>query len=184
MYKQRQIPTDFDVLAEVICLMTSIVASKIRAKEFEKYEIEHYLCPFVITRAYQKLFPAFEVHDGVVARFGQRTEKPEYGEAGYFHYHENRSRPSIACQVKLIPHARLIFKESLTCDLPSLGVDILPIGSINNRVISIPFCLDEHAHSFVKTSLPRDVDEKNLLKNVRVILPSLEAVKEEVEEML
>ncbi len=179
----REIPIAFSHEAEAIFLTSSILASKIRMKEFKGHE-SIFSCPYTMVRAYKKLFPAFEVVDGVVSRFGSVQGGPSQGEKGYFHYHESRSRQSIEGRFKLIRHSWLLFKEPQQPDIPQLVVDILSCGAVPGWSVAVPLCLDEFAPSFTKTRLPIDKKEEDFSKQVHLAVTYLQDIKMEVDALV
>ncbi len=178
-HARREIPLAFDQALDEICLVTSILTSKIRMNELTK-NLELFSYPPVIVRAYQRLFPLFEVTDGIMTRHGSVEEDPDYGDKVFFHY-QNTGRHSFEGRLKLLPHSWLTFKESPGNGLPKLVIDVVPCGSIFGRVMAVPFCLDQNCPSFIKTTLPKDVDMKKLAQQVRKILDPLREIQNEVK---
>lgn len=179
LHVRRAIPTAFDQALDEISLVTSILNSKIRTKEITK-NIELFSCPYVMVRAYQRLFSMFEVTDGIISRHGLVDEGQEYGEKVFFHY-QNGGRHSVDGRLKFLPHSWLTFKEPSKDNLPKLIVDVIPCGSIFGRVTSTPLCLDQNGPSFIKTTLPKDMEVKKLAQAVRKILDPLREIQEEVQ---
>jgi hypothetical protein len=178
----REIPIAFSSGAEAIFLVSSILAHKMRMKEFEGFE-SIFSCPHSMVRAYQKLFPEFEVVDGIVPRFGSIQDGEKYGEKGYFHHHEGRSRSALEGRLKLIPHAWLLFKEQIAGMSP-LVVDVVPYGAVTGWQVAMPLCLNEHGPAFTRTKLPVGTKEEDLLKKVHIAVTYLKEIKTEVDALV
>jgi hypothetical protein len=192
MYVQRKIPDVFKHHFEAIHLLATVLYSKIQSQEITE-DIDIFRCPHTMARAFQKLFPAFEVWDGVVSRFGKEMNRVEYGTKGYLHF-ESTGRVAIVGQFRPIVHSILGFKEIAQqvngqIVRPSLAIDVLPLGGVAGMAFPVPICLDEQGLPFVRRPLlPTEalikMKEKELAKNVRRILPLLKEISTENAEQI
>ena len=179
MYIQREVPEPFIKNLEKIRRMSSVLATMQRTGRLPPEEV--FASSHVLTRAYRKIFPAFNVCDGIVTRLGLPNCNREYGEAGYFYYHEGRSRPAITGQLKLIPHSILVFKEP-NGNMPKLAIDVLPLGQVKNWSLAAPIFLDEHSQPFFEQPLPEN-DAKDFATKARIMKEVFQEIKKEADEL-
>jgi hypothetical protein len=169
-------------LLEEVLLVGSILSSKIQNNELPlDFPVHVFDIPWVLTRAYQKLFTQLEVCDGVIPRFGNKEEGNLYGEKGFFFFHDPKSRGAIPGRFTFVDHSWLVFKqtkETTPNDNTQPIIDVLSPGTVPSlRFVQIIYP-SHRTVPYHKTKLPVTVTEKDLVKDVLMVYDCLKEISE------